>query len=231
MHPFLSLVLNTNIAKNLSIFRLMLFSLLYFLYFAASIHFTFIFFSPHQTDSSIQSFFFCSPFSNISFYFSVGLFSSQEIPGRKIVEECFLCLARGESPHSGPSLKEMGLNSWGAYADDTCPAFLRLLHYTLFPRKPWCYDLSCTFLHIFYNTFSVSLHNNMYNATPSDCPPTWLLIFSSIWGVRAFSTLELPPLVLYLVVRMYRAGSWQDNYPIQAWMNPQMDYSIWAYIL
>lgn len=69
------------------------------------------FFSPHQTDSSIQSFFFCSPFSNISFYFSVGLFSSQEIPGRKIVEECFLCLARGESPHSGPSLKEMGLNS------------------------------------------------------------------------------------------------------------------------
>lgn len=41
---FLSLVLKMNIVENLSIFRLMLLSLLYFLYFAASIHFTFLFF-------------------------------------------------------------------------------------------------------------------------------------------------------------------------------------------
>lgn len=90
--------------------------------------------------------FFCSPFSNISFFFPVGLFSSQEISGWKIVEECFLCLARGKSLHSGPSLKEMGLNSWGAYADDTCPVFLPLLHYTLFPGSldvKICFVLSC----------------------------------------------------------------------------------------
>lgn len=146
MHPFLSLFLKIDIVENLSIFWLILLSLLLLLvlYCFYSFHISLFFpISPFLLSSHFS--FFCSPFSNVSFFFPVTPFSSWEIYGRKIVWECFLCLPGGKSltQWSFPQRHRAGLLRC---THCTSPAFLLLLCYILFPGSlgvKVCLPLSC----------------------------------------------------------------------------------------
>lgn len=166
VHLFCSSFLKMDIAEKLSIFWLMLPSLLCFLCFAASIHFTPLFFFPRQSLSSLQSFFFLL-FSFQQHFFllcSDSLFITREIWKKNSRGVFSLPRQRKVADIVGHLSKGRG---WAPGVHTlTIPAllFLLLLHaVTLhdFSRQPWCQDSSFPFLNVFYNTFFVSLYSQV----------------------------------------------------------------------